>query len=197
MYLLQQVFIIYLQNVILQHGYVSSLIFDLLSGVLVFLIFRDQLTIFSLLVFKLKIYFEKLHFCIESLGDVFVFSEINESISLDNGAAPVILIRSLLDGLLEHVINQTPAILFSDDVLIRLNFMFDLVEVNERTTLFLGEVGQLTLRIAVILRNVEIIVTVEMIAEQLAILLNHNIILAKIRDVLGTLLAITEIVEVA
>jgi len=75
--------------------------------------------------------------------------------------------------------------------------MFDLVEVNERTTLFLGEVGQLTLRIAVILRNVEIIVTVEMIAEQLAILLNHNIILAKIRDVLGTLLAITEIVEVA
>ena len=90
---------------ILQHGYVSSLIFDLLSSVLIFLIFRDQLTIFSLLVFKLKIYFEKLHFCIESLGDVFVFSEINESISLDNGAAPVILIRSLLDGLLEHVIN--------------------------------------------------------------------------------------------
>jgi|TARA_B110000305_G_C19376676_1_gene607367 hypothetical protein len=33
-----------------------------------------------------------------------------------------------------------------------------------------------------------------MIAEQLAILLNHNIVAAKIRDVLGTLLAITEIV---
>ena len=33
-----------------------------------------------------------------------------------------------------------------------------------------------------------------MIAEQLAILLNHNIVATKIRDVLGTLLTITEIV---
>lgn len=35
-----------------------------------------------------------------------------------------------------------------------------------------------------------------MIAEQFGILLNHNIVAAKIRDVLRTLLAITEIVKV-
>ena len=130
---------------ILQHGYIGPLIFDLLSCVLVFLIFRDQLTIFSLLVFKLKINFEKLHFCVESIGDVIVFSEIDESVSFDDGAALIILLRSLLDGPFEHVIYWTPALLFSDDVLIGLDIIFDLVEVNERTTLLLGEVGQLTL----------------------------------------------------
>ena len=69
------------------------------------------------------------------------------------------------------------------------------MEVNERTTLLLGEIGQLTLRIAVVILGIEIIVTVEMIAEQFGILLNHNILATEIRDVLGTLLAITEIVE--
>lgn len=146
MYLLQQVFVVYLQNVILQHGDIGPLVFDLLSSVFVFLIFRDldQLTIFSLLVFKLEIYFEKLHFCVESIGDIIVFPEIDKSISFDNSVALIILLRSLLDGLLEHVIHKTPALSFSDDVLIGLDIIFDLVEVNERTTL-LGEVGQLTL----------------------------------------------------
>lgn len=105
---------------ILQHGNVGPFIFDLLRSVLVFLIFRDQLAIFSLLVFKFKINFEELDFCVESIGDVIVFSEINKSVSFDNGAALIILLRSLLDGLLEHVINQTPALLFSDDLLIGL-----------------------------------------------------------------------------
>lgn len=135
---------------ILEHGNVGPLIFDLLRSVLVFLILWDQLTIFSLLVFKLKINFEELHFGVESIGDVIVFPEINESISFDN-VALIVLLRSLLDGLLEHVVNETPALLFSDDVLIGLDVVIDLVEVNERTTLLLGEVGQLTLWIAVVI----------------------------------------------
>lgn len=154
MYLLQQVFIIHFEDVVLQHGDVGPLVLDLLGCIFILLILRDQLAIFPLLVFKLKVYLEEFNFGVESISEVIVFPEINESVSFNDGVALVVLLGGLLHGLLEHFVHETSALLFSDDILVRLQIILDLMKVNERTTLLLGEVCQLTLRIAVVLRIV-------------------------------------------